>query len=494
MEKEAKLPYEVTFESDVRGSYLVLKVNQEDDLYGYQVEMMLSNNIPSLLEFNLRQKDIYRYLYYNITSKLKLSNLLERRKLKKIELLEILIEILQGILAGTNFLLNYDGYCIQEEYIFIHPETLQISLLYIPSPMKGGDLGQELGRLINRLIVAVDPNEESSDNLLLKILYLLNLQTFTLEGFLVSLRELKGEVLRESTIGTKTRSKEPQEQLPSNKLSQYPPKNHMPFEEGKIVIKKDNKACKEYKANKDTTLKEKKGLKKETVVSKAKQAAKEMDYTNRTKLMILLSETLILITVGLIFLETTILKNPATGQVDVASLMGVFILVSVINYLLFKKVFLKERITVVKEVETVKDHPPNSKQVKGFKENTAYPKKGTYAGNLDTVLLVSSNGRPNLISVQGGIKEKKPINGDLFIVGKLKEQVDYVVPKKTVSRVHAEIRHVDGGYFLKDLNSRNGTYLNGERIQSNIDFLLKDEDRVTFADAEYIFSFEENSR
>lgn len=40
---------------------------------------------------------------------------------------------------------------------------------------------------------------------------------------------------------------------------------------------------------------------------------------------------------------------------------------------------------------------------------------------------------------------------------------DLVLTDPTVSRRHAEIRHVDGGWLVIDLDSRNGTRLNGWR-------------------------------
>ena len=36
----------------------------------------------------------------------------------------------------------------------------------------------------------------------------------------------------------------------------------------------------------------------------------------------------------------------------------------------------------------------------------------------------------------------------------------------TVSRRHAEVRQVEGGYEVKDVGSLNGTYLNRERVES----------------------------
>lgn len=38
---------------------------------------------------------------------------------------------------------------------------------------------------------------------------------------------------------------------------------------------------------------------------------------------------------------------------------------------------------------------------------------------------------------------------------------------KTVSREHARITYKDSKWFIEDLNSTNGTYINGNRIPSN---------------------------
>lgn len=41
---------------------------------------------------------------------------------------------------------------------------------------------------------------------------------------------------------------------------------------------------------------------------------------------------------------------------------------------------------------------------------------------------------------------------------------DIVIPVHTVSRRHARILHTDNGWLLEDLHSRNGTFVNGERV------------------------------
>ncbi len=53
---------------------------------------------------------------------------------------------------------------------------------------------------------------------------------------------------------------------------------------------------------------------------------------------------------------------------------------------------------------------------------------------------------------------------------------DVVFPTKTISRRHARILQTSAGFFIEDLNSVNGTYVNGKRIAARTP--LKDLDRI----------------
>ncbi len=54
-------------------------------------------------------------------------------------------------------------------------------------------------------------------------------------------------------------------------------------------------------------------------------------------------------------------------------------------------------------------------------------------------------------------------------------------------RLHARVRQRDGEYYLADLNSRNGTAVNGTMLKGGEEYLLQDEDQVDFAQARYVF-------
>ena len=56
-----------------------------------------------------------------------------------------------------------------------------------------------------------------------------------------------------------------------------------------------------------------------------------------------------------------------------------------------------------------------------------------------------------------------------FLIGKSRERVQGVITgNNAVSRVHCKIVRQNGSYFVVDMGSSNGTYVNGKRIQPNV--------------------------
>ena len=81
-----------------------------------------------------------------------------------------------------------------------------------------------------------------------------------------------------------------------------------------------------------------------------------------------------------------------------------------------------------------------------------------------------------------------PINKKDFKIGREEKYVDYVTSEPTVGRLHASIVLDEQGkiVFVRDANSKNGTFVNGEKIQSNINIQIKDGDVIRFGRDEYI--------
>ena len=92
---------------------------------------------------------------------------------------------------------------------------------------------------------------------------------------------------------------------------------------------------------------------------------------------------------------------------------------------------------------------------------------------------------PALVSLQ---KDRSPdiaLEQDHLILGKSRSQADIILPGDTISRKHARIERRMDGYYVTDLFSTNGTFLDGHRLESGQAVALKDGAQLTFATLDY---------
>ena len=93
--------------------------------------------------------------------------------------------------------------------------------------------------------------------------------------------------------------------------------------------------------------------------------------------------------------------------------------------------------------------------------------------------------RPVLVSLQ---KEQCPdiyLDQDHLILGKSRSLCDILLPGDTVSRKHARIERRTDGYYVTDLFSTNGTFLDGHRLESGQAVILNDGAQLTIASLHY---------
>lgn len=86
-----------------------------------------------------------------------------------------------------------------------------------------------------------------------------------------------------------------------------------------------------------------------------------------------------------------------------------------------------------------------------------------------------------------GNEDNFVLNEDTFIVGKDTEKANGHMKADTVSRLHAKIIRKDNAYYIEDLNSTNGTYVNGKELYYREPIKLEKMDRIHFATEEYLF-------
>lgn len=76
---------------------------------------------------------------------------------------------------------------------------------------------------------------------------------------------------------------------------------------------------------------------------------------------------------------------------------------------------------------------------------------------------------------------------DEFVVGRDQKTSDLCLDDPGVGRQHARIIRRTGSFFICDLGSRNGTCLDGRKIMKNVETLLPDQCRISFAARSFYF-------
>ncbi len=92
---------------------------------------------------------------------------------------------------------------------------------------------------------------------------------------------------------------------------------------------------------------------------------------------------------------------------------------------------------------------------------------------------------PVLVAQGGSLNGYRWSLEDQLIIGRT-DSCDVIIPNRQVSRKHSRLTASDEGVFLEDLNSKNGTFRNGDKVDHKV--LIKDGDVIQIALAqEFVF-------
>lgn len=103
--------------------------------------------------------------------------------------------------------------------------------------------------------------------------------------------------------------------------------------------------------------------------------------------------------------------------------------------------------------------------------------------------VTAENQNPSYLMLAPGHPGKRKVLLDkpVTVIGSSPD-ADIRFAGELVSREHAEIRRLpDGGYWLVDLNSKNGTFVNDVPLPGHKERLLKEQDKVAVAQHEFVF-------
>lgn len=513
------------YENNASASYLAVMADDTLKIKKYQIEMIGCNTINGILSVDIRNKNNEKFLYYDITSKQVLAQFLTRKKLTKAEFTGILSDIVSVMLKSSAYLLSEKGFLLHEDYIYINPLTMETYLIYLPFDTESEQF-QGLKEFVVKLIVKLaNIDEKESDNFLQRILTFVRQENFNLSGFYKLLNELKEtkEGNKESLIipGKKPDLKQDRpkvlKQIYNSKNS-----NEVKSQEMKIQIPGRPALPLEFPGGKQKQLQN----------SQAEDAKSTKDETiARNPNIVLMAALLqVLVIIGVI-LVAGYLKQVTHDNVSAYG--GTAIILFSVDFMVLRKLMEKDNsIQKAKKNETgtnmekpnkltelgrkldmskreIRNEPekninlknelftsrePEDHGTQNFYENFSSDSLMKTGPIADETALLDMNmlKYPQLQRHSNGMLESISITKPNFVIGRLREQVDYVLENNSVGKIHAEIISREGEYYLVDLNSKNGTYINGTRIPSNKEQVIHNNDRITIANAEYIFSLSVN--
>ena len=420
------------YKRDMNHNYLILTGDERIDTDSYQVRMIVANAVPDLLQCRIQGIDGKFMVYF------------EEKKMDLESLQVILGGFIQIMEEMSEYLLNPCQLILEPEYIYLDAERKSVRFCYLPG--FHGEIQKQFQSLAEYILPKLDHEDGKAVML----------------GYNVYRRALEDsfhlEYIKEELY----------------KICNSDEEDFSPYEKKKTVLQEENRMTEEEKA-----------------VAGFGAA-----------LVLLLG-----ITAGM-----------AGGYIPRISkeifLLGIFaaMILGMLSYILIKKVCGKKKKldtpvpeqkygAAEKEAAVYSEDQKESgtlsgsnagdsrKELEKIKKNIPTKAEDFLDGFGETVVLSAgaSKGPATLVSREPGELATIYLEKDITVIGKLETAADAVINIPTVSRIHAKIRKREGAYYLADLNSRNGTSVNGQLLKTGEDYLLEDEDEVDFAQARYIF-------
>jgi len=109
---------------------------------------------------------------------------------------------------------------------------------------------------------------------------------------------------------------------------------------------------------------------------------------------------------------------------------------------------------------------------------------------MDNTVLLSAERKPSVPElICEETAEVIPLTKFPFYIGSAADYVDYQLPAEGVSRIHCCINKKEDRYYLSDLNSTNGTYLNFQEVLPGKERLLSANDEIRIISQNFYVKF-----
>ena len=465
-------------------NYMVLKPgpgkNEE-----YTVRMLTENRIPGFLSFREKQVDGERWFYYDVTSRQPLGRILEHRNLRGKELERLAADLLFSLKQTERYLLDEKSMDLTPEMIYVDPDSFQCSFCLVP----GGrwDFSQGFRELSQYLLDHVDHRDGEAVVLAFAIFRESRKENFGLEEIGKCLEKARAE--SEAGKNGEAEEKEVSRNRTGGQTGTEEEKRQDPW---KMDTENGERGSGEW-------MKERKTEKSSSRVCGSDHGkVGERDRVLKTAA----------VAAGILM---AVLPAAAAALFGIHGLFQYkWILGAAEMILLAVEVFLlsgakagtgKGKAGSRRQEERGPEGEDREKTEPWevyFREDEAdagrissrpaAEQREEKEEEFQTVLLAARplemEGR-KLTAFSGNLEI--PLTYFPFLIGKSREMADFCLNEPGVSRLQGKIEEKDGAYTITDLNSTNGTKVNGTLLEANETCSLESGSEVEIAGRRFWF-------
>ncbi len=424
------------YKRDLQNNYLILEVPGEGEADGYRFRMAEQNSIPGLLPFHSARKDGILYLHYEITSLQPLTGIFEKRTMGYDDILLLLAGIRDVLETMQRYLLDPAQLVFDPEYLYIDSDHRRVHFCYLP----GGEGSFSIAMLAEFILKRLDHREPQAVELGYGFYQKAMEENFSLQKTLKEMLAEEREPLR--PYGEPHYVKEPQQNVPEDS----PQEMMEPYE----VTHRERR----------------------------KRSSGKVEKLFQIVHPAVLLSTLFLLAVLEIAFYFRLLTLTEAG--------GIFFLLISVEAMVNK--FWKASKEKKNENRWAEEEDEEAYQAL---QEEMYDVAGEEPAIGETRCLTPGRAQQGMCLVCTYAGSAGIAGEDIYLdatpvyVGKIKGESDVILDSPTVSRRHARLECRDGVCYVKDLNSRNGTFCNGRRLRPQEQCRFEQGDEIAFAEISY---------
>jgi len=429
----------VEFKRDLNHNYI--KIDSEEEFFEYQVQMIMRNSIEGLLTCTKESVNNKTSFLYEINSRQPFVQVFQRNKMNFQMFRNFIGSIRNVVDVMADYMLDVNSLILMPEYMYMNPETKEVGFIYLPGAWN--EIKEEFHELSRQLLDWIDYKDEQLVSSAYELYRMTGEENYTLSEIF-------------DTIFTSVSKIPSKESIVESAVIDNRLDDNVPAENNYNELEEDFVYEEDYEEI----------LEKESVLKKITRPIIEATGN---------------------FIKSFTSKTKEEKSFDYDGIQD------------YEFEFSENRAIDIRE-----DVNKINESVHRFSDNGRKPSvnynqysKGNISpamvaeadgGYGDTVFFQEADtGNVRLIPVDTDRFEEFELDIFPYIIGKLSDAVDGVIKDESVSRIHSKIERQDLEYFVVDLNSTNGTYVNGKLVSPNEKAKLQSGDRIQFGLVEYKF-------